>query len=190
MPTLVVGMFRPHLWRGLIGAVLCGLALCGPSCRPADRQGPAQDVALRVLDEAKFAETLKQYRGRVVLVDFWATWCRPCKELFPHTVQLHRDLADRGLAVVSVSLDPPEKEPEVLGFLAAQGATFDNFIASRGGSGEAVELLEIDGGLPHLKLLDRTGKLCKTFPRPSSLVDPAEVERAVEELLGEPAGPT
>jgi len=209
MPTLAVGMFQPRmathaspwhpsecpatrsrLWRGLLGAVLCGLALCGPSCRSADRQEPAQEVTLRTLDEAKFAETLKPYRGRVVLVDFWATWCGPCKELFPHTVQLHRELADRGLAVVSVSLDPPEKEPEVLRFLVAQGASFDNFIASRGGSGEAVELLEIDGGLPHLKLLDRTGKLRKTFPRPSRLVDPAAVERAVEELLGEPAGPT
>ena len=174
----------------LLGAVLCGIVVCGPSCRPADRQARAQDVTLRTLDETRFADILKQYRGRVVLVDFWATWCRPCKELFPHTVALYQELGDRGLAVVSVSLDMPESEAEVLRFLVAQGAAFDNFIASRGGSGEAVELLDIDdGALPHLKLLDRAGKVRKTFPRPFSGVDPAEVEQAVKELLGEPAGP-
>lgn len=175
----------------MLWAALGGWCLAGWSCRVSGPQAPAQDVTLRTLDETRFAEVLKQYRGRVVLVDFWATWCRPCKELFPHTVQLYRDLADRGLAVVSVSVDPPESEAEVLRFLVAQGATFDNFIASRGGSGDAVELLDIDDGtLPHLKLLDRSGRVRKTFPRPFSPVDPAEVEQAVEELLGEPAGPS
>jgi thiol-disulfide isomerase/thioredoxin len=149
----------------------------------------AGKVTLHTFDEKQFAETLKKYRGKVLLVDFWATWCAPCKEDFPHAVRLHRELASRGLAVVSVSLDLPDKEPEVLKFLTAQGATMDNFIAAHGGSGEAFQVLQIpDGTLPHLKLFDRAGKLRKSFPEPSSPVKPAEVDRAVKELLDEPAG--
>jgi thiol-disulfide isomerase/thioredoxin len=141
-------------------------------------------VKLQTLDETKFADALKQYRGKVVLVDYWALWCSPCKELFPHTVQLYRELAGRGLAVVSISLDTAEKEPEVLKFLVAQQATFDNFLASHDPA-EAAGLLQIENGtLPHLKLFDREGNLRRTFPKAQSAVNPAEVDEAVKELLG------
>jgi thiol-disulfide isomerase/thioredoxin len=186
-------------------AAVCTLSVLGCFSRSAERPAPgppdsevpappppaaAGQVTLRTFDENQFAETLKKYRGKVILADFWATWCAPCKEDFPHTVRLHRELADRGLAVVSVSLDPLENEPQVLKFLTAEGATCDNFIARHGGSGEAFEVLQIpDGTLPHLKLFDRGGKLRKTFPQPSSPIKPAEIDRAVKELLAEPAGP-
>ena len=48
---------------------------------------------------------LSSYRGKVVLLDFWATWCDPCREETPHFVELQREYADRGLQIIGVSMD-------------------------------------------------------------------------------------
>ena len=119
-----------------------------------------------------------------MLVDYWATWCEPCKELFPHTVALHHELAGQDLAVVSVSLDDADDEPEVLKFLAAQEATFENLRAETGASQQSAMGFEIDNGIPLMRLYDRTGKLRRTFAAPFKAAD---VERAVRQLLAEPA---
>jgi thiol-disulfide isomerase/thioredoxin len=137
---------------------------------------------LQIVDKAGFAEVLAKHRGRVVLVDFWATWCEPCVELFPHTVELHRRLADRGLVVISMSLDDPDNEQAVQKFLIEQGATFENYLSQYGTGSESSEAFDLTG-VPHLKLYDREGRLHKTFPAPGQSIDPSEIDRAVEELL-------
>ena len=48
---------------------------------------------------------LSSYRGKVVLLDFWATWCDPCREETPHFVELQKQYADRGLQIIGVSMD-------------------------------------------------------------------------------------
>ena len=149
-------------------------------------------TSLRTVDEAEFAQALKEHRGKVVLVEFWATWCLQCLELLPHTVELYNKHADQGLAVISVSLDYPDDDRQrVFDLLKLKGATFDNFISRYGGDAKSLEVFAIEGGaLPNLKLYDRSGKLRKTFaagvipPEPFGLED---VSRAVEELLEEPS---
>jgi len=162
---------------------------CGESV--SERSVPGEpagggEVTLRAADETEFAQLLKQHRGKVVLVDFWATWCGPCVALFPHTVELHRLYADRGLAVVSVSFDDPESETEVLNFLKANGATFQNLISPYGITPRSWEAFEIeDGALPHIKLYDRTGKLHRTFGASTGPFGADDIDRAVKELLKE-----
>ncbi|OHB71536.1 MAG: hypothetical protein A2V70_08175 [Planctomycetes bacterium RBG_13_63_9] len=143
------------------------------------------DVKLEVIDEQGFAAALRRHRGKVVLVDFWATWCGPCVELFPHTVQLHRRLGDQGLAVISVSLDDPvDDRADVLEFLTHQDATFENFVSRYGAGTKSIEVFEIvDGAVPHFKLYDRHGKLQKTFASGSEGIDPAQIDLAVKALL-------
>ncbi len=138
--------------------------------------------ALRIIDKTGFADVLAKHRGQVVLVDFWATWCGPCREFFPHTVELHRRLADRGLVVISMSVDDPEDEDAARKFLTDQRATFENYLSQYGTGSESFEAFELSG-VPHLKLYDREGRLQKSFPAPGQPVDPGEVDRAVEELL-------
>ena len=120
----------------------------------------------------------------MVLVDFWATWCGPCLELFPHAAELQRRLGAKGLTVVTVSLDDPGNEPAVRRFLDQQGATTENFLAVYGVGPEAFTAFGIaDGALPHVRLYDRQGKLRRTFASGGKAIDPAEVERAVEQML-------
>ena len=133
---------------------------------------------------------MKEHRGKVVLVEFWATWCLQCLELLPHTVELYNKHADQGLAVISVSLDYPDDDRQrVIDLLESQGATFDNFISRYGGDAKSLEVFAIEGGaLPNLKLYDRSGKLRKTFAAgviPPEPFGPEDVARAVEALLEE-----
>ena len=68
--------------------------------------GPARMLELRALDGA--GHRLADYRGRVVLVNFWATWCEPCREEMPSMQRLKDKLAGKPFAVLAVNLDEPE----------------------------------------------------------------------------------
>lgn len=64
---------------------------------------PAPDFTLPLLDGGQLR--LSSYRGKVVLLDFWATWCVPCREEIPHFVELQQKYGDRGLQIIGVSMD-------------------------------------------------------------------------------------
>jgi thiol-disulfide isomerase/thioredoxin len=189
------------LHRSLYAAVgVCAVAWAGCSTRSGGQSSPAgqstgdssasigpaapAQATLAGVEPAHFGAVVDKYRGKVLLVDFWATWCEPCKALFPHTVAMSRELASTGLAVVSVSLDDADQEPEIRAFLADQQAGFENLRAATGTSAESFKALGIDSGVPCIQLYDRSGKLRRTFSPP---VSPAGVEEAVKRLLAEPA---
>ncbi|NLF70811.1 MAG: redoxin domain-containing protein [Candidatus Anammoximicrobium sp.] len=202
----------PFLRRLVCGGLLMGLVV-GLGCRPrfepgsspagGDQPGSIQDAApavppaqspagpvlLRVADRQVYDEVLAKHRGQPILVDFWASWCVPCTEQFPHTVQLHAKYAARGLTVVSVSLDEPEDEASVRRFLEQQGATFDNLLSRWGGDDPSFEHFDIRAGtIPHYKLYDRDGQVVETFsvdPAAARQFTPADIEHSVVRLLEE-----
>ena len=156
---------------------------CGRHATPAVESATDQ-ITLTTVDSRGLADAIARRRGKVVLVEFWATWCVPCVKLFPHTVELHRRLADDGLSVISVSMDETERQEAVLHFLRDRGATFENFISSYGVGSEGFEAFDVtDGALPHLKLYDRNGRLQKSFASGGESLAPEPIESAVNELL-------
>ncbi len=74
-----------------------------PSASGTAQHGEAPDFTLPRLDGGQLR--LSSYRGKVVLLDFWATWCVPCREEIPHFVELQQKYGDRGLQIIGVSMD-------------------------------------------------------------------------------------
>lgn len=143
------------------------------------------EVRLRQVDKAGFDAWLRTQAGKVVFVDFWATWCPPCRELFPHTVQIHRQWASKGLVVVAVSMDDPESEPQVRQFLAQQGAAFENFIAV--GPPEPFEAFQITGGaIPYFRIYGPDGKVLRELASVQQNIAPADIDQAVQKALNLP----
>lgn len=153
---------------------------------------PASDdsdgVELIEGDRETFAQLLAGHRGKVVLVDFWATWCGPCVKQFPHTVEISGKHRDQGLAVISVSMNEPKERESVLAFLRRQKATIDNLLPKYGAGSEFLEAFDLRGDVPFYKLYDRQGTLRYTFsgdPEGIENCEPIErIDERVAELLG------
>lgn len=163
--------------------LLAGAAVLTAGCT-AKPSSPASDVTLSKIEGPGLAKIVAGHEGQVVLLDFWATWCGPCLELFPHTVELQRRFGGRGLTVITISLDDPDNEPAVRKFLAQSKAPTENFLSPYGVGPAAFTAFGIaDGALPHVRIYDRQGKLQRTFRSGGKTIDAKEIERTVEKLL-------
>lgn len=85
---------------------LIGCSGCYTGSRPPRIGSPAPDFTVQDSDRTL---TLSQYRGQVVVLNFWATWCPPCVEEMPSLVEMQRRMKAKGIAVVAVSVDVDEK---------------------------------------------------------------------------------
>ena len=146
---------------------------------PTDITTPAAAVKLAPADEKDLAALIEKHKGKVVFVDFWATFCKPCVKNFPHTVELHKQHQGDGLMVISMNFDSPEEKGKVLEFLEQQGATFDNLISKYDAGNEANEAFNFEG-LPHLRLYNRQGQLRHTWEGKAE-----DLDARILELLAE-----
>lgn len=150
-------------------------------------EGNTEPPMIEVVTPEQYAATIARHKGKVVLVDFWATWCGPCREIFPHTVALHEKHAAEGFTAISMSLDDPDNKDEALKFLVESRASFDNLLSKLADDSYAAYEIPNES-IPHFKLYDREGKLRQTFsgdPVANKGVDLAAVDKAVAELLAE-----
>jgi len=145
-----------------------------------------KDVAieLRTVSKQGFDDVIASHKGKVVLVDFWATWCGPCVKQFPHTVELSHKFKDKGLDVISVSVDELKDQADVGKFLASQGADFENLITEYGM--DAIDKFDVDNGaIPCYWIYDREGQLIERISPadPTLKFSPRVIDDAVERLL-------
>lgn len=146
---------------------------------------PAPAVSeVRVVDENQFQSILDELKGKVVLIDFWGTWCPPCLELLPHTVEAAAKYGPQGFVVVAVAIDDPNDVAAVDAKLSQRNGYVLPFLSKYGVSSESVEKFGIsDGALPHLKLLDRSGKVVETFGVGGTPPKAENIDAAVERVL-------
>lgn len=162
----------------LAPALLACILAATPSI---SQQKPA--VTLRAAKFGTLAEAIAQNRGKVVVVDLWAFFCRPCKEGFPHIVRLHQKYADKGLAVISVSLDASEDRAKAEQFLAKNSATFTNLWLD-----EPPELWTgrfRTNAIPCMFVFDRRGRWTQFKGADGKGISHDDVEHLVLKLLAE-----
>lgn len=118
---------------GVVGAIVALLALAlwamvhflGDEMFPVTVGSPAPAFEARTLDAAPAPRTLADYRGEVVLLNVWATWCAPCRVEMPSLQALHDEFGPQGLRVVAVSIDDPGSEDQIREFAREYRLTFD-----------------------------------------------------------------
>jgi len=130
-----------------VAALLCVAATCSTAVCAADA---APDFKL---PSAKGLVELSKLKGKVVYVDFWASWCTPCRKSFPWMNELHKKYKDQGLEVVAVNLDK-SREP-IDEFLAKTPAEFTIAYDPSGGAAATYKVT----GMPSSYLIDRSGQL-------------------------------
>lgn len=119
---------------------------------------------------------LSDYRGRVVLLDFWATWCHGCKTEIPWYMEFESKYKERGLAVIGVSMDA-DGWKSVKPFMEEKKMNYDVVI----GSDELGQKFGLSN-MPLTLLIDRTGKIADSH---AGVVDKAAWEQEIQELLAE-----
>ncbi len=139
-------------------------------------------AALTPVDEEGYGKLLASHRGRVVLVDFWATWCEPCRAEMPVLAGLEKKWRERGLVLITVSADEPEQEPDARAFLAGTGVTGPAYIKRARNDGEFIDAIDRkwSGALPALFLYDRQGRKAASF---IGETEASEIEAALRKLL-------
>lgn len=183
-------LLRPHRAAAALAVLSLALAGCapksptsaaaqaheedeGPSLKDPAKRNPAPDFELK--DAGGKPVRLADYKGKVVLLNFWATWCGPCKFEIPWFIEFQKTYKDRGFTVIGVSLDEEGWEV-VKPYLEAKQVNYPVVIGSE-------EVDQKYGGieaLPTSFLLDRDGRIAATHV---GLVSKSQYEDDIKKLL-------
>lgn len=158
-----------------MGMMMAGLVLTsGTGAAPPE-------IGVKVVKYADLGQEVRDRLGQVIVVDFWADTCIPCKKRFPHLVEMSSKYRDKGLAVISVNVDPNPRQKEVrdkaLKFLQSMKATFPNLMLDEPAT-EWSKKLGIES-LPAVFVFDREGRW-RRFTDPATAED---VEKQAVEWL-------
>jgi peroxiredoxin len=124
--------------------------------------------------------SLESLRGKVVLLNFWATWCKPCEDEMPAMESLYRELGSEGFELVAVSVDDDRREVEE--FTARMGLTFPILLDPEKRVADAYQ----SHRFPESYLIDRQGVLVTRYIGPRDWDAPAYADR-IRRLLEMPA---
>jgi thiol-disulfide isomerase/thioredoxin len=134
--------------------------------------------ALTYPDPEDREQALAQWRGRLLVVNFWATWCVPCIEEMPDLQRVRDEYRARNVEVLGIGIDSAAKIRE---FREKQRITFPLFVAGAGGSELARQLGNTAGALPYTVLVAPDGSVVQ---RRLGAIKPAELRRWLDTHLG------
>lgn len=172
----------------LIVMAVCGAVLAvsavlnsknyGKAFKPAEGASPAdlkKAPDFTLLDINGNERRLSDYKGKVIILDFWATWCPPCKAEVPHFIELHNAYKDRGLEIIGVTLDH-NAEKVAQSFAEENGINYVVLLGNR-------SVTDLYGGImsiPTTFVIDRDGLIKKRY---LGYQDKEVFERDIKELL-------
>jgi peroxiredoxin len=147
----------------------------GPGDGPLTVGSPAPDFELPTLEGGTLR--LSSLRGKVVFINFWATWCAPCRDEMPSMERLYGQLGDDGFAMLAVSVDEGGEE-EVLRFLEDIPHSYPILLDATQGRRLSARTGEAYGitGVPETFVIDRRGYIVEKVVGPTDWDDPTMVE--------------
>ena len=158
----LVGLFALLAWALVqSGGQPAGVAINTQFGEVDIEEGPARDFTLTLFDGESL--TLSELRGKVVLIDFWTSWCPPCRREAPTLSEAYRRFEGRGVEFVGVAVW--DSEEQAAGFVRELGVEYPNGLDSKGS-------IAIDYGLtgiPEKYIVDREGRLVRKFAGPMEL---------------------
>jgi len=161
---------RRYFW---IAAALALLILAGQALGAAPRAAPPLSATL--LDGARFS--VAEHEGKVVLINFWATWCAPCRAEMPALDAFYRKYRERGLVMLAISLDEPAQTSAVREVMRAY--SFPAALSAQARYGGYGRIWRV----PMTFVVDRQGRLRDDLVRDTLVVDEAFLEQRVAPLL-------
>jgi thiol-disulfide isomerase/thioredoxin len=153
--------------------------LCPCPANPAD----SRPVNLPFKDLNGKKVRVSDLRGKIVVLNFWATWCVPCREEMPLLVEADKEYGPRGVAFVAASLDDRQTRPRIPEFLEQFKIRFPVWI---GASTMDLEDLKLGEALPATAFLDRDGRI---LARVLGQLTNGELRERLEWLTGDRKGP-
>ena len=168
-----------------VAAMLAGAALWQlgrPVQRPAVTQAPVAAIAPAALFAATFTDaagdsrSLGQFQGKVLVLNFWATWCEPCRAEMPAFERLYQRWAARGVQFLGLSDESTDKAQQ---FGRALGISYPLWTGGDQVAGLSRRLGNALGGLPHTVVLDRRGEVTLQKVGPYTEV---ELEKILQDL--------
>jgi thiol-disulfide isomerase/thioredoxin len=160
--------------------IAAAAATPSPAMPPALSADQAMNIGLDDLEGAQ--HTLADWHGKVLLVNFWATWCPPCRQEIPLLVKLQAKYAAQGLQIVGIATDE-QNETDVRSFLRQVVVNYPILI----GNNQAPQIIAALGGkyvgLPYSMLLDRDGRLFKIH---TGELEPTDAENLIRSAMSAP----
>lgn len=105
-------------------------------------------------------QPLKQWQGKITVVNFWASWCSPCREEMPDLSSLYQDYEKQGLVVLGIAMDDVEKIRE---FSQKTSVSYPLLAADEKARELSIDLGNDKGAVPYTVIIDRNGKIIKTY---------------------------
>lgn len=139
--------------------------------------GAASDFSLRDVNGQSY--TLSQYKGKVVLLNFWATWCGPCQVEMPHLQEIYTALSAKGFVVLGISTDDAKLDAQVKPIVKSKGLTYP---VLRDPQTTVVSTYNPAKTLPYNVLIDKSGNIVKTYSGYNS-GDEKTLQADIEALL-------
>jgi peroxiredoxin len=145
------------MFRNILTVSILAMALLF-GCTEKSAQSDVVAVDFTLQDMSGKNVKLSDYRGKVVLLEFWATWCPPCRASIPGIEKIHQSYKDKGLVVLAVSMDEGEWS-SVQSFMKDYGITYTVLKGT-----DAVAVQYRVRAIPLLFILDKEGKIAKRYP--------------------------
>ncbi|HEX8473067.1 MAG TPA: TlpA disulfide reductase family protein [Pyrinomonadaceae bacterium] len=159
----------------MLRRIITGLILLAALASPVFGQGTQQAPPLALRDLRGRTIRLSDYRGKVVLLNFWATWCPPCRAEIPELIKWQREYRGRGLQVVGITY-PPQTARGVRRFVRKLRANYPVAMGTK----ETKALFDAGETLPLTVVIDRDGNIREVI---EGILLPEEFEQKIKSLL-------